>query len=130
MPKATVDRNYREKVELKSCPGGWVELRRMSYGEYLRRRDIMTNMKFQGEGDQAEAVMEAANTRVTQYEFKICITDHNLEDDEENQLNFAAQRAIQTLDPRIGNEIADAITKMNEFERVEEEQGLGNSEAA
>lgn len=46
MPKATVSHD-RVRHDLKTCEGGWVELRQLSYSEILARRDGVTRMSLE-----------------------------------------------------------------------------------
>ncbi|MCA1806920.1 MAG: hypothetical protein LC687_03525 [Actinobacteria bacterium] len=135
MPKATVNVTTTERFELKTLPpsdgeeGGFVVLRRMSYGEFLKRRDMLSKMSMRGEGKNTEAIMEMAQEVVTRYEFQICIVDHNLEDDNGNNLDFRTKKGFTELNPMIGEEIADLIDEYNEFNKKddEEEGPLGTS---
>lgn len=126
MPRATVDVESTEKVELKTCPEGFVELRRLSYGQYLQRRQMASALRMEQEGNNKNmtAVMNMVNEAVTQYEFSHCIVDHNLEDVDGRKLDFTRPSDIKKLDPRIGEEIDQAISKMNNYEPEREE---GNS---
>jgi hypothetical protein len=125
MPKATAASLDNEKISLKTLEGGFVELRRMTYGQLLKRRSMAMNMKFGGRGkNDFEGEMALANQKVTEFEFASCIVDHNLEDDNGNLLNLANPVDIAKLDPRIGSEIDTNISRMNNFEDDDE---TGNS---
>lgn len=129
MPRATTTGQETERHELKTCPGGWVELRRLTYGESLKRRQLSSIMRVEGGKDKNAAlagVIEASNARVTEFEFGSCIVDHNLEDDDGNKLNFKNVAHIHMLDPRIGDEIGQHIDRMHEA--VEGDEVLGNYE--
>lgn len=124
MPRATVDVNETTRHDLKSCPGGYVVLRRLSYGEYLQRREMVGRMRFTGKKlDEAEMV--AANKIVTAFEFKNCIVEHNLEDDNGQLLDFRSDISLRRLDPRIGEEIGNLIDAMHA--PPDDEESLGNS---
>lgn len=128
MPKATVNIDT-ERFELKTCEGGFVELRTMTYGEFLRRRDMISKMSFKGQGKNTEAVMEMVNEKLAHYEFKTCVVDHNLEDDGGTKLDFSKAYALQRLDPRIGEEISTYIDKLNKWDENEDgEDPLSDSE--
>lgn len=125
MPKAVVSAKITERKDLETLPpdpetgeeGGFVELRHMSYGEYLKRRDMISNMSFKGEGKNTEAFMKMANEEVARYEFNTCIVDHNLQDENGNNLDFRTARAFQMLNPRVGEEISNYIDEMNKWEK-------------
>jgi len=127
MPRATVDTATTERKDLETLPpsngeeGGWVELRRMSYGEFLKRRDMVSKMSFDGQGKDTKATMEMAQEVVTKYEFQTCIVDHNLEDHNGKPVDFRSSKAFATLDPRIGEEIATYIDEMNKWDKEEDE---------
>lgn len=125
MPRATVDTDQTEKIDLKSCVGGYVALRRLTYGEFLQRREMVGEMKVRGDRktNDFEGALKMINRMVTEFEFSHCITDHNLEDESGTKLNFANPRALDKLDPRIGEEIGTHIDKMNQYQ-----EELGNSE--
>jgi len=51
-----------------------------------------------------------------QYEFEHCIADHNLEDENGQKLDFSNELTLKTLDPRVGQEIEEAIDKLHNVE--------------
>ena len=126
MVKATVDTSYTERKDLKTLPGhggeegGYVVLRRMSYGEFLKRRDMVSKMSFDGQGKDTKATMEMAQEVVAAYEFKTCIVDHNLTDDNDKPIDFRSSKAFAILDPRVGEEIATYIDEMNKWDAEED----------
>lgn len=134
MPKATVDTTKNQRFELSTLPAshddeaGFVLLRRMSYGEFLKRRDMISKMSMKGQGKDTEAVMEMANEVVTRYEFMTCIVDHNLEDDNGNNLDFRSAKAFTQLDPNVGEEVAELIDEYNEFNKGDDDDPLNLSE--
>lgn len=127
MPKATASIERSERFELETLPDGWVELRRMTYGQKLRRQQMAGNLRISNEKNTDYAgEMDLVNAKVTEYEFKNCIADHNLEDDNGRQLDFRKRMDIDSLDPRVGEEISELIGRMNNYE---EESDEGNSRA-
>lgn len=132
MPRATVDINETEKHDLKSCPGGFVELRRMNYGELIARRQMASDMVFKadpkarGRNSNAEATIKSHQEEVVAYEYKTCIVDHNLEDANGQKLDFRSPHTIRMLDPRVGQEISDTIDRMNQFDSEDGDES-GNS---
>jgi hypothetical protein len=125
MPRATISTDTVHK-DLESCPpDGYVDLRRMPYGDWLKRQEMAMRLTVSGggRGRQRESMsgeVAMANQAVTQFEFQRCIADHNLEDEDGNKLDFSGQAAIAKLDPKIGNEIGQYIMELHEFD-------LGNS---
>lgn len=135
MPIATANIAARERKDLKTCPGGYVILRRMTYGQKLDRMKhvgkLSVDMRGKGKGTKGE--MEMLQKASTIYDFQACIVEHNLEKNigtDENPnivpLNLKAPTDIDLLDPRIGEEISSAIDELNNFED-EDEEGQGNS---
>lgn len=130
MPRATANLDPEEKKELKTCPGGYVTLRRLTYGQKLDRMKHVGKLSvdMRGKGKSTRGEMEMLQKASTVYDFKMCIVDHNLEDENGNKLNLQLERDIDRLDPRIGEEISDLIDELNNFE-VEDDE-LGNSSTA
>lgn len=127
MPNATVS-NEVERKDLKSLAGAWVELKRMSYGDKLERTQLATDMEIQmTKGSKTStASIDIMQHAVAMFEFKHCLIDHNLfEDDEETiKLDLTTKAGLAKLDPRVGDEIGKLIDDMNNFE--DEDDDLGN----
>lgn len=121
MPKATVSTEHVKK-QLRTCPGGYVVLRQLSYAEMMKRRDIASRMYADVKTDQASMksqetirqYMEVVNVAIMEFEFENCIVDHNLEDEDGNKLDFSNPMALQILNPKIGSEIDRYIEDLNQ----------------
>jgi hypothetical protein len=114
MPRATVDTSVQHH-DLKSLPEGFVELRRMSYGDWLVRQDMTMNMQITGSSkDDAAMDMKANGASIAAFEFSKCLVDHNLEDEEGVKLRLPEQ--LNMLDPRVGIEIGDLLDKLHEYD--------------
>jgi hypothetical protein len=131
MVRATVNIEETEHYDLKTLAGGFVVLRRLSYGEKLHRRAMVSKMAVE-EGQKKGSMrgeMQLINELATQYDFRNCIVDHNLEDEgpdgELRKLRFDVADDLRKLDPRVGEEIDKLISDMNNFE-LEEDDGTGN----
>ena len=121
MPRATSNTQDTERHELRSCEGGFVELRRMTYGQVVQRREMMKLSLTSAKGSKDfQGEMAMANQKITQYEFKHCIADHNLEREDGTKLNLGSPVDFDSLDPRVGQEIEGLIGKMNNFEEDDE----------
>jgi len=128
MPRATIDTTATERFPLESLPAtsedeeGWIELRKLSYGQILTRRDMATGMAIEGIGDSKgrdddiKATIDIIQKAVTEYEFKNCIVSHNLEDDKGNLLNFNNPKSVTDLDPLVGQEIGKLIDDLNQWD--------------
>lgn len=122
MPRATVSKQS-QRFELKSAPpDGFVELRPMSYGELLTRRDIGAKLSIEGaRRKDAKISIDTIQTEVSWYEFRTTIVDHNLEDDTGRKLDFTSRADFLNLDPRVAQEIEQLISEMNGLQEDEEE---------
>lgn len=122
MPKATANTEETERKELKSCPGGFVVLRRMTYGQFVARREL-TKLSVSGQKKDFKGELAMASAAVSRFEFEHCIVDHNLEDADGRKLNLYGDD-FGRLDPRIGQEIEGYIGEMNNF--ADDDEALGN----
>jgi hypothetical protein len=126
MPKATVS-NSTQTFDLKTCVGGTITLKRMTYGQKLERLELATQQVIKAETDRrgrtnsnnAEMDIKMLQRAATEYDFKHCIVEHNLTDDADAPLDFSNPRAIDILDPRVGDEISGYIGDMNNFDETE-----------
>lgn len=120
MPRATVS-TETIRHSLNSLPGGFVELRQLSWAEMMKRRDIASRMYADvstGKGAATQETirqyMEVVNVAIMEFEFKNCIVDHNLEDDNGNKLDFSNPMALSILNPKVGSEIDRYIEALNQ----------------
>jgi hypothetical protein len=117
MPRATANLDEKIHKELKSLPEGFVDIKRLSYGEKLFRRQMVSKMRVEGSKSKDFAgEMQLISELATQYDFAHCIVDHNLEDEAGVKLNMANVQHVKSLDPRIGEEIDKYINELNNFE--------------
>lgn len=136
MVKATVSL-APEKHQLKSVEGGFVTLKRLTYGQKVQRQELATeNIMRAGQGgnrkqrrsnkvneEDMQMTMKAMHRAVALFDFKHCIVEHNLDDENDRKLNFQDPTTLDRLDPRIGDEISQLIDAMNNFEEDELEKG-------
>ena len=128
MPRATINTAETTRSELTSLPktdedeGGFVELRKLSYGQILERRDMGAKIAIEGLGDtrskeeDLKVTTEMIQKAVTEFEFKQCIVSHNLEDENGTILNFSNPNTVHALDPQVGQEISELIDEMNQWD--------------
>jgi len=90
----------------------------MSYGERLHRQDMAMQMSMEADQRKKTAQMNVtpAQTAVAQFELKTCVMDHNLEDETGRKLDFKNPLDCAQLDGRVGEEIADLIDTMHDWE--------------
>jgi hypothetical protein len=113
MVRATTDPTEVERFELESIEGGWVDLRLMDYGQILERQEMAGKMGFEGSQRDLKGVVEMMQKRTREFEFRVCIADHNLEDKDDKKLNFTKAADVWKLNPRIGAEIEQIIEREN-----------------
>jgi len=122
MPKAIATQET-QTLQLKSVEGGEITARRLSYGEKLIRRSMTSSMKIEaGKGKDFAGEMQLITEQSTAFDFQKCIVDHNLyKDDEETQkFDLTKLSDIRMLDPRVGEEIDNWLSELNNFEEDEE----------
>lgn len=124
MPRATVSHDH-QRFDLKSCEGGYVVLRTLSFHEMMQRRDIASKMwtefaqssrkkKDTVKEDAVRAQLEVMNVATMQFDFKNSIVEHNLEDENGVLLDFNNPLSFTILDPKIGLEIDRLIESLNQ----------------
>lgn len=113
-----------ERFDLKSCPpDGYVVIRRMTYGEKLKRQSMMTKFKMEMGRNKSDAMnmdVDLDQEKVSMWEFANLIVEHNLTDVDEKPLNFKNMADIARLGPVVGEEIQKRIDEVNSFEEDDE----------
>lgn len=115
MPKATASLDT-ERIELETLDEGYIVVRRLTYGEFLHRKDLAIKMTMemrQGQGSKVEVDM--VNQAVTAYMLKTCVMEHNLEDDKGRTLNLGSPQDFNRLDLKIGREIDKIVSDLNDL---------------
>lgn len=123
MPVAVVTNILSEKKELASCPGGYVIVRRMNYGEKLYRSNIATRMLMstdKASKDTFQGELDMQTEEVAYWEFGNLIFEHNLTDANDKPLNFKNRADVKQLDGTVGEEIGRIIDEWNNPEETEE----------
>lgn len=137
MPLAVVMEEPTRK-ELKTCPEGYVMIKRMTYGEKLQRRmfNSKMEMKLQRGSKDATSIIDIFKEEMELYDFAHCIGDHNLTkwvnkhtgqptplndpDGVEVELDFKKPADVKMLAGQVAEEIATYIDAINNFEQDEE----------
>lgn len=116
--------NTTERFELSSCPpDGYVVIRRMTYGEKLKRQSMMTKFRMEMGRKNTDAMnmdVDLDQEKVSMWEFANLIVEHNLTDENEKPLNFKNMADIARLGPVVGEEIQKRIDELNSFEEDNE----------
>jgi len=123
MVNATVP-TEAERHYLKTIEGAWVDLKPLPYGQLIERRDKASRMSMTTDRrnqDNSRMDIDMLQAEMRRYEFNHCIVDHNLGDDQGNQLNFTNPASMNVLDPRVGQEIEQLIDNLNQLEDIDEE---------
>jgi hypothetical protein len=119
MPVAVITQ-ASERFELKSLPGAFVVIKRMTFGQKLMRSEMAMKMTLETGGDKKSkdfaGEMKMMNRRTTLWEFAELIEDHNLTDVDERKLNFKQPTDVDKLAGQIGEEISTLIDSINNFE--------------
>lgn len=128
MPVAVVQ-GEPEHFDLKSCPGGFVKIQRMTYGEKLERRQFTSKMEIlaQRGSRDAKSTIDVFKEETELYDFAHCVVEHNLTDVDGRPLIFRNPIDVKKLAGRIAEEIGTYIDKVNNFE---EDESVGNSSGA
>lgn len=122
MPVAVIVNALSDKKDLKSCPGGFVIVRRMNYGEKLYRNNIATRMLMSANKDSKDfqGELDMQTEEVAYWEFANLIVEHNLTDEKEQPLNFKNRDHVRRLAGPVGDEIGQIIDEWNAAEETEE----------
>jgi len=126
MPRATIIQ-ATERHDVTTLPAvgdeeaGYVVLRRLTFGEKLSKDAEAMKMRF-GMSSASQGNVDAEVSLISEYvtylEFAKCVVEHNLTDEKGQPLNFKNQAHVQSLDPRVGDEISTLIGEMNDFEKA------------
>lgn len=134
-----------KRCELKSCPpDGYVVIRRMNYGETLKRKDMMASIAMEmqskkganrGQDETTKVLMDILSEKTSIWEFANLIEEHNLTkmidaktglpckptdpNAKEVPLDFKKPEDIRLIEGRIGDEIQLYINNLNSFEEDE-----------
>lgn len=124
MPIATVI-DSQQRFDLQTCPEGYVIIRRMTFGERLKRTSMMSKMTMEmpdrrSGNNNPTAEFEMFQEKVTAWEFSNLILEHNLTDEKGTLLNFKNVADVQRISSQIGDEISRRINEINDFEELPE----------
>ena len=119
MPRATVSMEPTQE-DLKTCPGGFIKARRMSYGELMTSQDLAYQVQMkanQDNPDDPEMGVTMSRIAVVEFQLKTCIIEHNLEGDNGEPLDFKRSRDVHLLDANVGQEIVSILDNMHNWQR-------------
>lgn len=129
MPVATITETSKRE-DLKSLPGAYVVVKRMTYGQKLVRQQMAMKMQMKGTSRKDSILdIEMMNRLTSLWSFANLIGEHNLTelmpDGSERPLNLTNVADVEKLRSDIGEEIDTLIDKLNNFEDDEDGE-LGN----
>ena len=118
-----------KRFNLESCPGGFIVIRRLSYGDKMMRKQklgkttVSSEMGKDRKMNAFVAELQMINEEVTLFEFAKSIVEHNLEILKEPSdptsaipVDFANVDHVRKLDGSVGEEIDMIITSFNDWE--------------
>jgi hypothetical protein len=122
MPVAVITNSQSDKIDLETCPGGYVIVRRMNYGEKLLRDGMAAKFLMSGSAKDSsmQGEIDMQTEEVALWEFANLIVEHNLTDANEVALNFKVKAHVKMLDPNVGDEIGRLIDAQNAAQNSEE----------
>jgi hypothetical protein len=127
VPVAVVTDTAGVKEDLKSLEGGFVIIKRMTYGQKLIKSQLTMKMRMDMQDKKKMgADIDLATRAVALWSFANLIEDHNLEDASGRKLNFRSPADVEALAGKIGEEIDTLIDKHNNFEEDDETENLSN----
>ena len=127
MPAALHNIEETKTFELKTLPpDGFVELRKFSHGEILKRQEISFNQRVnRKDSDFIESQPNFIKLRV--YDFKNAIVNHNLEDFDGNTLDLTHFQVVVNIRTDVALEISDHILSYNNLVDNDEDKDEDDS---
>ena len=119
MPKATIS-SEPKRFDLQTAPpDGYVVLKRLNYGQTLKRQSISQQTEVSDDGPSGRAVgrIHVDLQGVAAFDFRYSIIEHNLQKDDGSPINFSNVADFADMDPDIAQEIDDYIIKFNGFDK-------------
>lgn len=123
MPRATVSTRPEHHV-LKTLADpedpGYVDLRRMSYGELLESQDMAFQIRAQvaqRAEDGPDVGVKLSQGAIALFQMSLCVVKHNLQDEQGRLLDLSKEDDVKKLDPRVGQEITSLIDKIHNVEQ-------------
>lgn len=122
MPVAVIEEETK-RYDLKTLPGGYVVVKRMTYGQKLVRSEMAMKMRVKGEGRSQKdfaTEIDMMNRKIALWSFANLVDDHNLTDASGQALNFKNPIDVERIAGKVGEEIEAYIDELNNFEADEE----------
>lgn len=124
MPFAGVEEDPIE-FQLKTVPGGYVKIARLSYGDKMRRIErSMTQSMTQKKGQKDQKIdVDLTISLAKTMDFNKCVVDHNLTymvHGVEKPIPFGASNVLDLINGRVAEEIDKYIDEVNSYEEDSE----------
>lgn len=102
--------------------GGFVKIRRLTFGEKQARRSLNSKMTVKARKGQkdVDTIIDAFNAKTDFFDFANCITSHNLQAADGTLLDFRREEHVRSLAGNVAEEIGSYIDEVNNFEADEE----------
>ena len=121
--------------DLKTVPGGWVKIARLSYGDKMRRLEHSMKQSMTSKKGQKEQRVDVDLTlsKAKTMDFNKCVVDHNLTylvGGVEKPIPFGAPNILDLINGKVAEEIDGYIDEVNAYEEDTEamiEEGKGHS---
>lgn len=116
MPIATITNTVSERIPVISAPpDGYVVVRRMNYGEELKRSGMAAKLLMNSNKDSKDfqGEIDMQTEEVAYWDFANLVVEHNMQDSDERLLNFKNRADVVKLAGPIGKEIGQIIDDFN-----------------
>ena len=119
MPKATISSEPKRFDLVTAPPDGYVVLKRLNYGQTLKRQSISQQTEVSDDTPSGRAVgrIHVDLQGVAAFDFRYSIIEHNLTNEAGALINFSNVADFVDMDPDIANEIDEYIVKFNGFDK-------------
>lgn len=123
MPVAVVTNTQSDKIPLITAPpDGYVVVRRMNYGEELKRSGMAAKLLMSSTKDSKDfqGQIDMQTEEVAFWDFANLVVEHNMQDADGRLLNFKNRADVVKLSGAVGKEIGQIIDDFNGAKESEE----------
>ena len=127
MPIAVVTNTTSDPMPLLTAPpDGFVIVRRMNYGEELKRSGMAAKLLMNANKDTKDfqGEIDMQTEEVAYWDFANLIVEHNLQDATGRLLNFKNRADVNMLSGAVGKEVGQII---DDFNAVKDSDDIKNS---
>jgi hypothetical protein len=123
MPIVTVTDDISERIPLVTAPpDGYVVVRRMNYGEELKRSGMAAKLLMNSDKNSKDfqGEIDMQTEEVAYWDFANLVVEHNMQDQDGRTLNFKNRADVVKLSGPVGKEIGQVIDDFNNVKDSEE----------